>query len=300
MDPCGEISNAGSIIATGGSYYDTDQITVVNGRSFGRATEGFVINNDSSAALSYLLQRGCFAYVQLHELGHVLGLYHSTSRGAVMYPSISATCNARPPVLAADDIAGLKEIYPPPPSRAPTNVAIAVTDTAITITFDPIVADAGSASAAAANYRLAFALSPEGPMLYGAVSATTSVSIAIPEGLSGTFYVSVAGLNVGGTGPWSPPVRFTLPCAVPNAPTGLAAGVASGVASVSWNRSRGAAGYTLQVGSSPGSHDLFSGSVGTSTAVAATGVPRGFRAYVSVIAVNACGRSAASETVVIE
>ncbi len=53
-DPCGEISNFGGTLAIGGSYFETEGGTTVNGVVFGRATEGFVINNDSTVALTYL------------------------------------------------------------------------------------------------------------------------------------------------------------------------------------------------------------------------------------------------------
>src|SRR5262245_46960326 len=78
LDPCGEISNNGGTLAIGGSYFSTSASTMVNGRSFRLALEGFVINNDSSVALQFLRQSGCFHNIQLHELGHVLGLGHST------------------------------------------------------------------------------------------------------------------------------------------------------------------------------------------------------------------------------
>jgi matrixin len=52
-----------------------------------------------------------------HEFGHALGLGHSTSTSATMYPSVSA-CNMGNRTLDADDIAGARALYPlqqPPP-----------------------------------------------------------------------------------------------------------------------------------------------------------------------------------------
>ncbi len=45
--------------------------------------------------------------VVMHELGHALGLSHSSTYGAVMYPSYSAVKRA----LTSDDIAGIQAIY---------------------------------------------------------------------------------------------------------------------------------------------------------------------------------------------
>ena len=46
--------------------------------------------------------------VVLHENGHVAGLDHTNVAGATMYPSYSAAdCT-----LAADDIAGIRALYP--------------------------------------------------------------------------------------------------------------------------------------------------------------------------------------------
>jgi hypothetical protein len=61
--------------------------------------------------------------VVLHEAGHALGLGHSDSPGAVMYPYYRLST-----ALGNDDIAGIRALYgerqgsaPSPPSSAPTN-----------------------------------------------------------------------------------------------------------------------------------------------------------------------------------
>lgn len=49
--------------------------------------------------------------VALHEIGHILGLQHSSVSGAVMFPTVSANATVR--VLTNDDVEGLRRLYPP-------------------------------------------------------------------------------------------------------------------------------------------------------------------------------------------
>ena len=48
--------------------------------------------------------------VMVHEVGHVIGIGHSSVSGATMYPSISA-CNTSARTLASDDIAARDDLY---------------------------------------------------------------------------------------------------------------------------------------------------------------------------------------------
>ncbi|WP_380166949.1 matrixin family metalloprotease [Jannaschia sp. R86511] len=52
--------------------------------------------------------------VALHELGHIVGLAHSSVAGSVMAPTVSS--NFTKVALTADDIAGFRALYPAPPS----------------------------------------------------------------------------------------------------------------------------------------------------------------------------------------
>jgi hypothetical protein len=69
------------------------------------------------------------AYIEdiaAHELGHALGLNHSTSTDATMYPSYSY-CSQSFRTLASDDIAGAKSLYPAatqPPANTTPSVTI--------------------------------------------------------------------------------------------------------------------------------------------------------------------------------
>jgi matrixin len=61
--------------------------------------------------------------IAAHEFGHALGLGHSTSPNATMYPSVSA-CNTGNRTLDADDIAGVMALYPRLLVSAPTGLRV--------------------------------------------------------------------------------------------------------------------------------------------------------------------------------
>ena len=50
--------------------------------------------------------------VAVHEIGHCLGMMHSTVRGSVMYFAIATNTTKRR--LTADDLEGINTLYPPP------------------------------------------------------------------------------------------------------------------------------------------------------------------------------------------
>jgi hypothetical protein len=61
--------------------------------------------------------------IAAHEFGHALGLGHSASVTATMYPSVS-TCNTGNRTLDADDIAGVRSLYPLLGPVAPTGLRV--------------------------------------------------------------------------------------------------------------------------------------------------------------------------------
>ncbi|MEW6321674.1 MAG: matrixin family metalloprotease [Acidobacteriota bacterium] len=309
MDDCAEISNAGGTLAVGGAWFTSAVGGTVNGVAFRSALDGFVMNNDSSTALTFLQNPGCFADIQLHELGHVLGLGHTTVSGSIMEATINNACFSAANALSSDDRAGLIFIYPgssggtTPPSSAPTGVAVSVNGTSsLTVSWNAVTTDEGVASlpSAATSYRVDFR-TPGGPVVASQTTTATSLTLGIPAGTTGTFTADVTGVNSAGNGPTSAPVSFTIGgcTAPPAAPTGVTGSVAGGVASVMWGAVSGATSYVVRAGSVAGGSNLFNGNVGSSTSVSSP-VPAGFSAFVRVHAVNACGESAASAEILIQ
>ncbi|KAK4773855.1 hypothetical protein SAY87_028874 [Trapa incisa] len=78
-----------------------------NGRFHLDGAENWVVEGDvtkSSVSTAVDLES-----VAVHEIGHLLGLGHSSVTGAIMYPTISA--QTRKVDLAADDIQGIQVLY---------------------------------------------------------------------------------------------------------------------------------------------------------------------------------------------
>jgi hypothetical protein len=300
MDPCGEMSNTGGTLALGGSYYLPDGGGTSNGQAFGRAVEGFVINNDSPTALQYLGTPGCFEDIQTHELGHVLGLNHSSDPTALMFGTIDrSACVNGARGLRPDDVQGILFIYGAgaagtAPAAAPANVSVANGATAATVSWSAV-----ANSSSPITYRVDFRAGHQdgGAVVASLTTPATSLTVGVPPGVSGAFNVVVTAVNGAGAGPASARVDFTVPpnhascTTAPPAVTGAAGTVTSQYAQVQWNAVAGASSYQIQVGSVRGGDDLLHLTDLGPQRGAGASVPPGFTAWVRMYAVNACGRS---------
>jgi len=303
LDPCGEISNNGGTLAIGGSYFSTTASTTVNGRSFRLALEGFVINNDSSVALQFLRQSGCFHNIQLHELGHVLGLGHSSDPTAVMFPSITTSCSSTAGRLAPDDLQGIRTIYPlggssvAPVSGVPGQTTITrATESGEILTVEWLQ----GLGAMPTTHRLDFVVDATGQQISVPVGSALRVDIPVPTGTLGTFSVRVTPFNGTLPGPSSAPFPFAIgvaaPCTGPPEAPNVSGLVSGGTAVVGWPAVPGATSYLLQAGRSPGGADLVPlTDLGRTTGASAADLPPGFTAWVRVFAVGACGQSAPAD-----
>jgi hypothetical protein len=117
-DPCDEIANDGTLAI--GGFYSSGSLQNVNGTGFRRIVKGYVINSDEAGVQSWLGTSRCFEDVQAHELGHAIGIGHTSVAGNIMRPTINSGCLSQAPgsvtsptgLLGADDIAALRYIYP--------------------------------------------------------------------------------------------------------------------------------------------------------------------------------------------
>lgn len=110
-------SNCGGTLALGG-YCTTADKTVVNDTTFVRIVAGKVTFNNGFGDCA-LWNRCNVAEVATHELGHTIGLGHSSDPDATMnaYAHLDHRCAD----IEADDIAGVRFIYPAAtPARTPT------------------------------------------------------------------------------------------------------------------------------------------------------------------------------------
>ena len=211
----------------------------------------------------------------------------------IFFLAVSQTSIARDIYLQAQYLSSSCACRQPP--TAPTNLTVQVSSGPsggqVSLQWTP--------STDATSYQLEVVQPPLAPINTNSpLPGFTAAGVP-----NGQYRVQVRGVNPFGTSPPSNVVDVIVgsstPCAPPPAPTGVTGSVANGTASVSWSAVPGAASYIVRAGSTPGGSDLFNGNVGATTAVSASGLPAGFRAYVRVLAVSACGTGVPSVDILI-
>jgi len=100
----GHICNGSCLAATLTGYYSGNTIT-----------DADVYTNTKYKFYSSGEADGCSGEfdiegIMVHEVGHVIGIGHTSVTGATMYPSVSA-CNTGNRTLEADDIAAKNDLY---------------------------------------------------------------------------------------------------------------------------------------------------------------------------------------------
>ncbi len=314
MDPCGEMDDSGGTLAAATFWFTSGQDKVVNGTTFVKMITGTVINNNSASALAYLTNSSCFYIIQVHELGHAIGLGHSGDSGAIMYPFISGACFGGNLPLGGDDIAGVQFIYPtesppPPPTPespgSPTGMATVVSDTTATHTwlapeaFETVL-NAGVATSYVLQIGTASGLSDVFNTDVG--NTTTATTTHVP----GTYFARVVAKNNAGSSDPSNETTFVISApdvcsAAPAAPPTMTNTVDGSSVAISWTSPGGGVNeptsYLLEAGTASGLADLLNADQGNTTSVTVADVGDGTY-YLRARAVNECGTSiASSETV---
>jgi hypothetical protein len=129
---------SGGIIAVGGPWF-YESTRAYGGKSYHEAAEADIVTNDGTTCFFQNNPRAA-EEVFAHELGHTLGIGHSTIRDALM--SARAHDDGRGARLHFDDLAAVAELYrsggtqPPLGPKAPSELAVVSTaPTSLTLSW---------------------------------------------------------------------------------------------------------------------------------------------------------------------
>lgn len=297
-DPCGEIADTSPTLAIGGAYYDPLDRRVVQGVPYGRIRKGMIVL-DNAASKFAGFSTGCYEEILAHELGHAIGLPHSTVQPSVMWPWLSADCVHRveSQPLQPADVAAAASRYPDstpgdgPPATPGALTAIVDGDT-VRLSWSPSFGPAPTA------FQLMAGSIP-------GASDLTSVTVGAPgfraSGVArGTYYVRVVAVNAAGASAPTPDLPVVVGDGLPRAPVGvMAAAGPAGTVRVLWQPPPAGPAphsYLLLAGTAPG-HPTIRLPV-ASTLVASSGVAPGTY-YVRIVGVNEAGVGPASTEIAV-
>ncbi|MFN7979933.1 MAG: matrixin family metalloprotease [Vicinamibacterales bacterium] len=233
-DPCDEIPDTSPTLAIGGAYFDLQDQRAVQGITYGRITKGMVVL-DNAASKFAGLSTGCYEEILTHELGHAIGLAHTSVEPSVMAPWLSPACidhTESQPLQVADRTA-LWARYPTAPLDGPPGVPGGLTASAL---GDTVSLSWSPATGAPATAYQIIAGSMPGAADRGVtiVAQPSLVASGVPRGV---YYVRVAAINALGISAPGADVMVTVGTGLPGTPVGLmAAAGPAGSVRVMWQR----------------------------------------------------------------
>lgn len=303
-DPCGEISNSGGTLAVGSTVYTIGGFGgTFGGTTFDEAVDGFIVNNDSAIALQFLSNPGCFASVETHELGHVLGLSHTSVPNSIMSASVSFNaCQNSPVPATADDAAGIQAIYPantptaPTAPGAPTGFGMSAAASTVLLSWSSPTSG-GLPTSYTIEAGTASGLTNIVSFATGSAATTFSVS-GVPNG---TYYVRVRATNaVGVSPPSNESVLVVGGCVIPGAPSALrTVSIVNRRVVLAWNAATGSpSSYVVEVGSASGLTNLLNLDLGSAATGLTADAPPGTY-FVRIRGRNACGAGAVSNEITV-
>jgi hypothetical protein len=195
----------GGVVAVGGPWF-TISTRQFRGEGYHQSVEADIVINDGTQCL--FTRDGSIAEeVFAHELGHTLGLGHSTESGALMRAFL--TGNGRGGNLGADDRAGVAFLYggggtatnpPKPPKRL---VAKATSGTEVRLTWRDMATNEDT-------YRIEV---KQGKRFVEIATAGANIKQLVLEGLRpGTAYIfRIRASNSAGSSAYSNQARVTTP-----------------------------------------------------------------------------------------
>ncbi|HUE89595.1 MAG TPA: fibronectin type III domain-containing protein [Vicinamibacterales bacterium] len=298
-DPCGEVASSGSVVGIGGAYM-TPIYRTINGANYTKIIQGAVVlppNNSSSLA-----ERGCFQDALTHNLGHAIGLAHSTDSSAIMWPNPQGSCASGPSALSGDDRAGVRNLYPTglpgTPPGTPSNLSLTVSGTSVSLTWT-----APTLGGVVATYVVEAGSAPGRTDLASVATGSTVTAVGFTDVPAGFYYVRVRAQNAAGTGNPSNEVTAAVNFVLPGAPANLLASVSGTTVGLNWSAPLSGgpvSNYVIEAGSAPGLSNLaLTSTSGPQTSIAFGGVPFGTY-YVRVRARNALGSGNASNEIVVQ
>ena len=142
--------------------------------------------------------------VAIHELGHALGLGHSSVANTTMEPAMPGYCDLTQMSLASDDIAGIESLYPPTSTGKNTAPAVSISSpgngssfgSGASVTFNGSASDSQDGNLSGS---LGWTSSIDGALGYGgslnrvlsAGSHTITASVRDSGGMTGSAHITV-------------------------------------------------------------------------------------------------------------